>query len=99
MTSSNMRRIRVELLELGEIGLPSAPGKICREIRATTNGEVSRAMICVIDGSTIDSTDCGFQDQNILREFDGDGYPPQSRRGAETNEVLKLAIEVANRSA
>lgn len=99
MTSSKMRRIRVELLELGEIGLPSAPGKICREIRATTNREVSRAMICVTDGSIIDSTDCGLQDHNILREFDGNGDPPQSRRGAETIEVLKLAIGVANRSA
>lgn len=99
MTSSKMRRIRVELLELGEIVLTSASGKICREIRAATNGEVSYAMICVTDGSIIDSTDCGVQDHNIQRELDAEGDPPQSRRGAETVEVLKLAIWVANRSA
>lgn len=73
MSSSMMRRIKVELLEPGDIVLTSAPGKISRGIRAVTKGEVSHAMICVTNGSIIDSTDYGVQAHNIQRELYGDG--------------------------
>lgn len=87
MTSSKVRRIRVELLEPGDIVLTSAPGKISRGIRAATKGEVSHAMICVTNGSIIDSTDYGVQAHNIQRELYGDG---------ETVSVYRLREPVSD---
>lgn len=65
------RRIKVELLEPGDIVLTSSPDKLSKAIRGASLGTVSHAMLCVQAGSTIDSTDLGVQASNVQRELYG----------------------------
>lgn len=69
--TSMTRRIRVESLERGDIVLTAGPGKVSKVIRRASKGDVSHAMICVQNGSIIDSTDFGVQAHNIQRELYG----------------------------
>lgn len=64
-----MKRIRVEMLRPGDIVLTSDSGKTSRLVRKATGGAVSHAMVCVQNGSVIDSTDFGVQAHNIQREL------------------------------
>ncbi len=64
-----MRRIKIESLLPGDIILTARPGKGSKFIRRATMGIVSHAMICVEQGSFIDSTMDGVQARNIQREF------------------------------
>lgn len=70
-----MKRIKVELLEPGDIVLTADGGKTSRLVRLASKGAVSHAMICVQSGSIIDSTDFGVQAHNIQREL----YPADDR--------------------
>lgn len=63
------QRVRVEALLPGDIVLTSTAGKVSKVVRRATGGEVSHAMICVQNGSTIDSTAGGVQAANIQREL------------------------------
>lgn len=67
--AESMKRIKVELLEPGDIVLTADPGKTSRLVRLASNGEVSHAMICVQSGSIIDSTSFGVQAHNIQRQL------------------------------
>lgn len=69
--SMTTRRIRVESLEPGDIVLTAGPGKVSKVIRRASKGDVSHAMICVQNGSIIDSTDLGVQAHNVQRELYG----------------------------
>lgn len=64
-----MKRIKIESLQPGDIILTARPGKGSKFIRGATGGMVSHAMICVQQGSFIDSTMDGVQARNIQREF------------------------------
>lgn len=64
-----MKRIKVEQLEPGDIVLTADAGKTSKLVRAASKGAVSHAMICVQNGSVIDSTDAGVQAHNIQREL------------------------------
>jgi hypothetical protein len=75
------RRVKVELLEPGDIVLTATTGKVSKAVRRASRGIVSHAMICVQHGSTIDSTDDGVQASNIQREL----YEPN-----DTVLVLRL---------
>lgn len=75
------RRVKVELLQPGDIVLTATTGKVSKVIRRASKGIVSHAMICVQHGSTIDSTDNGVQASNIQREL----YEPN-----DTVFVLRL---------
>ncbi len=66
-----IRRVKVELLEPGDIVLTATAGKTTKVVRRASKGIVSHAMICVQNGSTIDSTDDGVQAHNIQRELYG----------------------------
>jgi hypothetical protein len=68
-TTQLLRRIKVELLQPGDIVLTATTGKVSKVIRRVSKGIVSHAMICVQHGSTIDSTDNGVQASNIQREL------------------------------
>ena len=65
----HMKRIKVELLEPGDIVLTADAGKTSRLVRLASKGAVSHAMICVQSGSIIDSSDFGVQAHNIQREL------------------------------
>lgn len=67
--TERMKRIKVELLEPGDIVLTADAGKTSRLVRLASKGAVSHAMICVQSGSIIDSTDFGVQAHNIQREL------------------------------
>ncbi len=71
MPDEEIRRIRVERLEPGDIILTASSGKVSKAIRIASQGQVSHAMICVQHGSIIDSTDNGVQAHNIQRELYG----------------------------
>lgn len=75
------RRVKVEVLQTGDIVLTATTGKVSKVVRKASNGIVSHAMICVQNGSTIDSTDAGVQASNIQREL----YEPD-----DTVFVLRL---------
>ena len=64
-----MKRIKVELLQAGDIVLTADAGKTSRMVRLASKGAVSHAMICVQSGSIIDSTDFGVHAHNIQREL------------------------------
>lgn len=64
-----MKRITIESLRPGDIILTARPGKGSKFIRGMTGGLVSHAMICVEQGSFIDSTMDGVQARNVQREF------------------------------
>jgi hypothetical protein len=64
-----VKRIKIESLQPGDIILTARPGKGSKFIRGATGGMVSHAMICVQQGSFIDSTMDGVQARNIQREF------------------------------
>lgn len=64
-----MKRIRIDSVERGDIILTARPGKISKAIRAVTSGQTSHAMICVGDGSFIDSTGDSVQAGNFQREL------------------------------
>lgn len=66
---SDVKRIKIESLQPGDIILTARPGKGSKFIRGATGGMVSHAMICVQQGSFIDSTMDGVQARNIQREF------------------------------
>jgi len=67
--AQSMKRIKVDLLEPGDIVLTADAGKTSRLVRLASKGAVSHAMICVQSGSIIDSTDFGVQAHNIQREL------------------------------
>jgi len=67
--AEGMKRIKVELLEPGDVVLTADGGKTSKLVRLATKGAVSHAMICVQSGSIIDSTDFGVQAHNIQREL------------------------------
>ncbi|WP_155737471.1 hypothetical protein [Agrobacterium tumefaciens] len=48
-----MKRIKIEILQPGDIILTARPGKGSKFIRGATGGMVSHAMICVQQGSFI----------------------------------------------
>ncbi|MCW2365868.1 hypothetical protein M2341_001315 [Sphingobium sp. B7D2B] len=60
------------MLKPGDIVLTSDSGKTSRLVRKATSGAVSHAMVCVQNGSVIDSTDFGVQAHNIQRELYND---------------------------
>lgn len=62
-------RVKVESLLPGDIVLTATTGKVSKVVRRASRGAVSHAMICVQNGSTIDSTDDGVQAANIQREL------------------------------
>src|SRR5260370_12390031 len=64
-----MKRLKIGLLQPGDIVLTASPTKLGRGIRLSTNGLVSHAMICVQHGSIIDSTSAGVQAPNLQREL------------------------------
>jgi hypothetical protein len=64
-----MKRINVDLLQLGDIVLTASPTKLGRGIRISTKSLVSHAMICVQHSSIIDSTSVGVQARNLQREL------------------------------
>jgi HipA-like C-terminal domain/Permuted papain-like amidase enzyme, YaeF/YiiX, C92 family len=64
-----MKRISIESLRPGDIILTARPGLGSKFIRGMTGGLVSHAMICVEQGSFIDSTMDGVQARNLQREF------------------------------
>lgn len=64
-----MKRIAIDSLIPGDILLTARPGKGSKVIRRMTGGIVSHAMICVEQGSFIDSTMDGVQARNIQREL------------------------------
>ncbi|MCF1505554.1 hypothetical protein L0F51_17520 [Afifella sp. H1R] len=66
--AESVKRIKVELLEPGDIVLTADEGKTSTLVRLASKGAVSHAMICVQSGSIIDSTDFGVQAHNIQRE-------------------------------
>lgn len=68
-SAPSMKRLKVELLQPGDIVLTANPDKISRLVRLASKGAVSHAMICVQNGSIIDSTDFGVQAHNIQREL------------------------------
>jgi len=64
-----MKRIKGELLQPGDIVLTADSGKTSKIVRRGSKGEVSHAMICVQHSSIIDSTGIGVQARNIQREL------------------------------
>ncbi|MFZ2996033.1 YiiX/YebB-like N1pC/P60 family cysteine hydrolase [Sphingobium sp.] len=64
-----MKRIKIEILQAGDIILTASRTKTGKAVRLATQGEVSHAMICVQHGSVIDSTSAGVQAWNLQREF------------------------------
>ncbi|MEE4011288.1 YiiX/YebB-like N1pC/P60 family cysteine hydrolase [Roseibium sp. FZY0029] len=64
-----MRRIKFQLLKPGDIILTASASKTGKAIRLSTRGSVSHAMICVQQGSIIDSTSDGVQARNLQREL------------------------------
>lgn len=66
-----MRRIKVERLEPGDVVLTSNRGKTSKLVRLASAGEVSHAMLCVQNGSVVDSTHAGVQAHNIQRQHYG----------------------------
>jgi permuted papain-like amidase YaeF/Yiix C92 family enzyme len=68
-----MRRIKVELLQPGDVVLTADSGKTSNLVRRASKGAVSHALICVQHGSIIDSSDYGVHAHNIQRElYDAD---------------------------
>ena len=67
--AEGMKRIKVELLQPGDIVLTADAGKTSRLVRLASKAAVSHAMICVQSGSIIDSTDFGVKAHNIQREL------------------------------
>lgn len=64
-----MKRVKIDKLQTGDIILTASRTKTGKVIRASTQGVVSHAMICVQHGSVIDSTSAGVQAWNLQREF------------------------------
>jgi hypothetical protein len=64
-----VKRIGIESLRPGDIILTARPAIKSAAIRFATGGLVSHAMICVQNGSFIDSTSEGVQARNIQREL------------------------------
>jgi hypothetical protein len=64
-----MKRIKLDLLQPGDIVLTASPSKLGKTIRMSTGGRVSHAMICVQHGSIIDSTSAGVHARNLQREL------------------------------
>nr|WP_319390395.1 YiiX/YebB-like N1pC/P60 family cysteine hydrolase [uncultured Cohaesibacter sp.] len=64
-----MKRIKFQLLKPGDIILTASRSKTGKAIRVSTRGSVSHAMICVQQGSIIDSTSDGVQARNLQREL------------------------------
>ncbi|SDX87794.1 YiiX/YebB-like N1pC/P60 family cysteine hydrolase [Roseicitreum antarcticum] len=64
-----MKRIKIDSVMQGDILFTARPGKTSKGIRFTTGGLVSHAMICVANGSFIDSTRNGVQARNLQREL------------------------------
>lgn len=64
-----MKRIKIDSVLPGDILFTARRGKPSKLIRFATNGEVSHAMICVQQGSFIDSSADGVQAWNIQREL------------------------------
>lgn len=89
----SLRRIKVEVLRPGDIVLTATTGKVSKLVRTATNGIVSHAMICVQNGSTIDSTDAGVQASNIQRElYDPDDIVVVLRLREALDEVRLLQL-------
>ena len=86
----SMKRIKVELLEPGDIVLTADPCKTSRLVRLASKGAVSHAMICVQSGSIIDSTDFGVQAHNIQRELYAEGHRAQVFRLREPLSAARL---------
>lgn len=61
--------MRAEALRSGDIVLTATLGKASKVVRRASKGDVSHAMICVQNGSTIDSTEDRVQAINIQREL------------------------------
>lgn len=68
-----MKRVRIDLLQPGDVVLTARRSPVGKGIRWSTGGLVSHAMICVQHGSVIDSTSEGVQARNIQRELFGAG--------------------------
>ncbi|MBY0284895.1 MAG: hypothetical protein K2W81_13165 [Sphingomonas sp.] len=66
---TKMKRIRVDALRPGDIVLTARRTASGKGVRLSTAGTVSHAMICVQQGSIIDSTSDGVQARNVQREF------------------------------
>ena len=64
-----MKRIKIDMLNAGDIILTASRTKTGKAVRIATQGIVSHAMICVGHGSVIDSTSAGVQAWNLQREF------------------------------
>lgn len=92
-----MKRIKFESMKQGDILFTARPGKISRSIRFTTNGEVSHAMICVQNGSVIDSTADGVQARNLQRElFEDDEQAFHFRlKEPPSREILEQVVDYA----
>lgn len=64
-----MKRIKIEMLQAGDIILTASNTKTGKALRIATRGKVSHAMIVVQHASVIDSTSDGVQARNLQREF------------------------------
>lgn len=64
-----MKRIKIDMLQAGDIILTASRTKTGKAVRISTQGMVSHAMIVVQHGSVIDSTAAGVQAWNLQREF------------------------------
>jgi hypothetical protein len=92
-----MKAIDIEGVQPGDILFTARPGKLERNIRRLTAGEVSHAMICVGPASFIDSTQAGVQANNLQRElFEDDEKAYQFRlKAAATQDAIDRIVNYA----
>lgn len=67
-----MKRIKIDILQVGDIILTASRTKTGKAVRISTRGIVSHAMIVVQHGSVIDSTSAGVQAWSLQRVFFAD---------------------------
>ncbi|WP_168331792.1 YiiX/YebB-like N1pC/P60 family cysteine hydrolase [Rhizobium leguminosarum] len=92
-----VKRIGIESLRPGDIVLTARRGTTSKVIRGTTLGIVSHAMICVQQGSFIDSTSDGVQARNLQRELFHDDENVYAFRLKESapGEVIGKIVDFA----
>lgn len=86
-----MKRIKVDALVPGDIVLTASKSAAGKGIRVATGATVSHAMICVQNGSVIDSTGAGVQARNVQREL----FKPAEKVFAFRMRVPLQAVQLA----
>jgi len=75
--SVGARRFNYDLILPVDILLTTTPDPVSAPVRTAARSDISQAMLCVKDGSVIDSTDEGAQARNLRRfviELGGTAY-------------------------